>query len=143
MIISIIQKSDTEIPKNTIKNIKIHLLNSLRILKKRIYQNLNIIFVNPTEIKNINQKYLKRNYPTDVISIKNEIPINNSRSIGEIIICPTIAIKNSKKYHHTFEKEIIELSIHGLIHLYGYDHKNKQDLVKWNNIYNKINNIVK
>jgi rRNA maturation RNase YbeY len=42
--------------------------------------------------------------------------------LGSILICPAIAKKQAKGFHHPFEREMAFLFIHGLLHIFGYDH---------------------
>ena len=49
------------------------------------------------------------------------------RVLGDIYICLKRAHDQSIEYGHSFLREICFLSIHGLLHLLGYDHMNKED----------------
>jgi probable rRNA maturation factor len=80
--------------------------------KKKI--ELSIAIVNPEEIKKLNKKYRKKNKPTDVLSF-GEI----SGDISEIVICPEEVEKNGKN----FKKELTLVLIHGILHLFKYDHE--------------------
>lgn len=128
---------------------------------------LNIIFTGLDEISALNLKYRNFSKPTDVLSFSYETGSLTSPGIrepgredmqkncgfyitGEIVICPEIALENSSKiknidlYGNTIqwdiEKEITLLIIHGILHLYGYDHEKKQDFRSMENIQNSILN---
>lgn len=101
-------------------------------------------------IHKINKKYRKIDSPTDVISfafldfkklclnkIQNKNVIN---SIGEIYICYDKIIEQSKKYQHSFNRELCFLFTHGLLHLLGYDHIKKHDENKMFSLQNEILN---
>ena len=77
---------------------------------------LSIALVGPGRIKELNKKYRKKNRVTDVLSFL----YNDS---GEIIICPTKVKENAKRFKSTFEKELARVLIHGILHLFGYDHE--------------------
>ncbi|OGZ17688.1 MAG: rRNA maturation RNase YbeY [Candidatus Nealsonbacteria bacterium RBG_13_36_15] len=92
---------------------------------------LSIALVGPTEIKKINKRYLGRNKATDVLAFpefkKNKtIPTRKIKNLGEIIICPIEVKKNARRFNSTFKKELIEVLIHGIMHLLGYDHEKNQ-----------------
>ena len=95
----------------------------------------NIIIVNEDKIHEINKKYRNIDKPTDVISFALEdddtmINLDDIRVLGDIYICIEKVISQSKEYGHSFERELTFLAIHGLLHLLGYDHMNKEDEIK-------------
>ena len=91
----------------------------------------NIIFVEKEKIKEINKAYRGKDSVTDVISFALEddktFVKTNFRVLGDIYICYEKAIEQSEEYGHSLLREILFLSIHGLLHLLGYDHMNKSD----------------
>lgn len=91
----------------------------------------NIIFVNNNTIRSINKKYRKIDKETDVITFALEddsnIKYNNIRVLGDIYISIDKATKQSKEYGHSLKREICFLTVHGLLHLLGYDHINEKD----------------
>ena len=84
-----------------------------KVLKgeNRERENISIAFVSSAEIKKSNQKYRKKNKPTDVLSFK----LDEKDCLGEIVICPEVVKKNGDK--------IAEMLVHGILHLLGYDHE--------------------
>jgi len=80
--------------------------------KKKI--ELSIAIVNPEEIKKLNKEYRKKNKPTDVLSF-GEI----GGDVSEIVICPEEVEKNGEN----FKKELTLVLIHGILHLFKYDHE--------------------
>ena len=47
-------------------------------------------------------------------------------NLGEILICPQEVKKNAKKYGLTFKKELARVLIHGILHLFGYEHEENE-----------------
>jgi probable rRNA maturation factor len=93
---------------------------------------ISIVFVVDAEIKEINNFYLNRNYPTNVISF----PISegafkniNPEILGDIVISVERALTDSQKYGLSFDDEIDFLLIHGLLHLLGYNHENTAEKI--------------
>lgn len=91
----------------------------------------NIIIVDKKEIQEINRTYRNIDRVTDVISfaleddksfIKTEF-----RILGDIYICLDKTIEQAKEYGHSLKREISFLTIHGLLHLLGYDHIKKEE----------------
>ncbi|MDO8559940.1 MAG: rRNA maturation RNase YbeY [bacterium] len=74
------------------------------------------------------------NAPTDVLSFPSRDdaswPKPVERILGEVVICYPIAVRQAKTYRHSTRREVIELLIHGLAHLAGFDHDTKTAAVK-------------
>ncbi len=104
-----------------------------------------LALVDNKTIKKLNQKFLKRNYPTDVLSFPiNEKNINGSYYLGDIIISVPQAFNQCFKLNHGLEREIEILTIHGFLHLIGYDHETdrgemRKEEEKLHRIFLKIN----
>ena len=102
-----------------INKLTIHKLVDL--LKKELnftIKNLEISFVNSSEIVQLNNKYLHHNYSTDIITF--DYSKLDSSLEGEILISLDDALENSKRFHTSFKRELIRLVIHGILHLLGY-----------------------
>ena len=100
------------------------------------YQNINnaifnIIIVNDKEIHEINKIYRNKDSVTDVISFALEDDESfiqtDFRVLGDIYVCLNKAKQQAEEYGHSFLREISFLTIHGLLHLLGYDHMTKEE----------------
>lgn len=90
---------------------------------------INIILCSDSYLLEINTKYLKHNYFTDIITFNfNEGDIIS----GELYISIERVIENSKKFRTKEEIELIRVIIHGILHLLGYkdDTKTQKDLMR-------------
>jgi len=101
-------------------------------LKKENLENVefNIIFVDSKTIHDINKTYRKVDRVTDVISFAledNKTIELDHRLLGDIYICIEKADEQAKEFGHSFLRELSFLTIHGLLHLLGYDHMEKKD----------------
>ena len=111
----------------TVKNV---LESALRYLKieNSIF---NVIIVSTEKIHELNKTYRNIDRPTDVISFALEddetFVKTDYRVLGDIYICLDKAKEQAIEYGHSFKREICFLSIHGLLHLLGYDHMTKED----------------
>ena len=100
------------------------------------------------EIKYLNKKFRKKNKSTDVLSFpfhtKKELEKRLKKEkeiyIGDIIINFN-KIKN-KKVKKNFQLEFDRLWIHGLVHLFGHDHKKNKDFRKMHNVEKKYFDLV-
>lgn len=90
-----------------------------------------IVFVNNEKIQDLNKNYRNIDRVTDVISFAFEdnakVLYNSVRFLGEIYICIPKMIEQAKEYGHSEVRELAFLTVHGLLHLLGYDHINKED----------------
>ena len=105
-----------------------------RALKSEKIKNasFNVILIDDKEITKINKMYRKKDKPTDVISFalednKKSISAYNKRILGDIYISVETAKKQAKEYNHSLKRELCFLSVHGLLHLLGYDHIEEKD----------------
>lgn len=117
---------------------------TLKILKLKDIYFLEVDIITSKKIHLINKKYRNRNSVTDVISFafnddkKNDLGLKDFNFLGCIFINYQRAKTQAKKYGNTFNREICFLFIHGLLHLLGYDHMNKQDEEIMTNLQKKI-----
>jgi len=90
----------------------------------------NIIIVDNKKIREINKEYRKIDKETDVISFALEDYMDITlphRLLGDIYISIDKAKGQAIEYGHSLLRELGFLSIHGLLHLLGYDHMNEED----------------
>lgn len=92
---------------------------------------MNIIVVSLGKIHSINKEYRGIDRPTDVISFALEddetFIKTDYRVLGDIYICLDKVVEQAHEYGHSFKREISFLTVHGILHLLGYDHMNKED----------------
>ena len=101
-------------------------------LKREKLENVefNIIFVDSKTIHEMNRTYRNVDRVTDVISFAledNKTIELDHRLLGDIYICIEKAEEQAKEYGHSFLRELSFLTIHGLLHLLGYDHMEKEE----------------
>lgn len=82
-------------------------------------------------IKGINRKFRGVNEPTDVLAFDYSTKAPSVRIpktlLGEIIVSTETCAKQAKEYKVDFKKELSLLLIHGVLHLLGYNHTDKED----------------
>ncbi|MFT8320500.1 MAG: rRNA maturation RNase YbeY [Bacillus sp. (in: firmicutes)] len=97
---------------------------------------LSVTFVDNQRIQEINKEYREKNQPTDVISFameelgEGEIQLvggDMPRMLGDIIISIDKAHEQALEYGHSYKRELGFLSVHGFLHLLGYDHLTKEE----------------
>lgn len=91
----------------------------------------NIIIVDNEYIHQLNKTYRGVDRPTDVISFALEdngaCETEFGRILGDIYISIDQARIQAKEYGHSLKRELAFLSIHGFLHLLGYDHMTEEE----------------
>ena len=86
-------------------------------------KHLDITFVDDKTISVLNKKFMNKKGPTDVLSF----PFDEKYFLGDIVISLDTAKKQALILKLGFIDHLLFLVIHGLLHLSGYDHKNKNE----------------
>lgn len=91
---------------------------------------LDVLLVDEEEMTQLHIKWMDEPGPTDVLTFPmDELRPNSPEPgmLGDIVLCPQVAIRQAESAHHSFTHEVSILGIHGLLHIVGYDHHNKED----------------
>jgi probable rRNA maturation factor len=111
---------------------------------------VSLLFVDEEAIAGLNERFLGKTGPTDVLSfpIEDE-PGPSGRSpdfggtgpgtaadegvpmlLGDVVICPVVAARNAVAHEVPFEDEVALLVVHGLLHLLGMDHEDDAEAAR-------------
>ncbi len=97
---------------------------------------VNVVIVDAQAIREFNSVYRGIDKETDVLSfaineIGDEEPAYESpepdNMLGDILICMERAYSQAQEYGHTLERELAFLTVHGMLHLLGYEHENDNE----------------
>jgi len=91
---------------------------------------ISIAFVSRDEIQELNLRYRNIDEPTDVLSFPFSEPGTSSiapATLGDIVICLEIAEEQAQRFGHSHKREVGFLTVHGLLHLLGFDHEAEED----------------
>lgn len=118
-------------------------LKTLEVLKLKDEYDLSVIICGPITIKRINKEYRDIDKETDVISFAllddfQDYEFDQVIELGDIFINRNKVISQAIEYDHSIAREFVFLFVHGLLHLFGYDHMEKQDEKKMFAIQKKI-----
>jgi probable rRNA maturation factor len=105
---------------------------------------ISVSFVDNETIREINHQYRDKNQVTDVISFAMEddefnlIHEDAPRTLGDIIISTDRAEEQAEDYGHSYRRELLFLSLHGFLHLLGYDHMEEAEEKEMNRTQDEI-----
>ena len=131
---NIIWKKKIKDPNTFIKK-RLKILSKKNFFKKK-KQIFSILLTNNKKMKNLNNKFRKKNKPTDVLSFPIYHKMLNNLYIGDIAI--SYEIINKRSQNSNFFLEFDKIWIHGYLHLLGYKHKKLFDY----KIMNKKENLI-
>lgn len=97
--------------------------DALRIRKNDI---VSIGFVSVAQMRKLNHAWRGKNSVTDVLSFE----LDEGLLKGEILLNYEQAARQAKQMKHTTQDEICFLIVHGVLHLWGYDHEDQKDAKK-------------
>lgn len=82
---------------------------------------INYIFTTEKEIIQINKKYLKHSYATDIITFEYNLP--QEPILSDIYISVDTVKSNAERFNSSFNLELHRVIFHGILHLCGYSDK--------------------
>ena len=94
-------------------------------------------------IKELNFKYRKKNNPTNVLSFPMQSSYMNKFILGDIVMANQTLIKEAEEQRVTKYDHLCKMTIHGMLHLLGYDHKTEKQFKQMNKYENLIYNTIK
>jgi rRNA maturation RNase YbeY len=106
--------------------------------EKRPPGNLNFIFCSDEYLLDMNIRFLKHNFFTDVITF--DLSSSKEETIGEIYISIDRVKDNAKNLNVGTNEELHRVIFHGVLHLSGYKDKTKNDIIKMRKAENKYLN---
>ncbi|MGA9853567.1 MAG: rRNA maturation RNase YbeY [Gammaproteobacteria bacterium] len=84
---------------------------------------LSIRIVDEDESTTFNQTYRHKDYPTNVLSFPAELPPGiQSLLLGDLVMCAPVVMKEAAEQGKAAEAHWAHLTVHGTLHLLGYDH---------------------
>ena len=107
---------------------------------------LSILIVVDFQIEALNKKYLNRSGPTNVIAF----PMREGRFsnitpqlLGDVVISVEAAMREGELAKISMEDRFDQLLVHGILHLFGYDHeKSKEEADKMEKKSNELSGVL-
>lgn len=90
-----------------------------------VFASVNITVTDEKRIHELNLQFRNVDRPTDVLSFPawdgSQFDVTDG-FLGDIAICMQVAMKQANQYGHSLERELAFLTVHGMLHIMGYDH---------------------
>jgi probable rRNA maturation factor len=125
MKIEITNLTEIDCEQSRIESVAEHAMNSVGLHPDC---ELSISLVDEIEMSNLHQRWMDEPGATDVLSfpmdeIKPNSAIDGPGMLGDVILCPEFAAQQAKQAGNNLQDELELLTIHGILHLVGYDHR--------------------
>lgn len=95
---------------------------------------VSLVLADDEYIRNLNKQYRGKDCATDVLSFAlnegDEPDIVDGPAevlLGDIVISLETATRQAAEFGHTLERELAFLTVHGMLHLLGYDHETPEE----------------
>ena len=90
---------------------------------------LSVTFVDDQEMEELHIKWMDEPGTTDVLSFPMDMPEGRGDAVtlGDIVIDPIVAAQQAQSAGHSVNHEIYILATHGLLHILGYDHADRDE----------------
>jgi len=116
------RQKNKQIEETSLKKVAQKILNDLACPDGE----LSVLIVDDVQIREINRDYLQRDWPTNVISFamrEGEGGEVHPELLGDVVISADTAARDAAEAGLPFESELYFLLLHGILHLFGYDHE--------------------
>jgi probable rRNA maturation factor len=101
---------------------------ALRAAKRRGNAELSIRIADADEGRSLNRQYRDRDYATNVLSFPIELPGGIKLPLlGDLVICAPVLAKEAADQGKRLRDHYAHMTIHGTLHLLGYDHETDAD----------------
>jgi len=91
------------------------------------------------EAAQLNMKFRGKDYATNVLSFPLEFPEETGIPyIGDIVICPEVVAREAVEQGKPMLAHYAHLTVHGTLHLLGYDHENDDDALEMETLETQI-----
>jgi len=143
------EQNDVEIDLPRWRNLAV---NALRAEGVRGGCELSLFFVDEATIADLNAEHMGKTGPTDVLSFPLDgVEVADTQGpgaltrgparphpdhddmptlLGDVLVCPTVAIRQAPDHAGTIDDELALLVVHGVLHVLGFDHAIEEDALR-------------
>jgi len=129
--IEINNESGVPVDEAAIQRLTVYALDQLHVHPDA---ELGIVFVDEAAMEQLHLQWMDEPGPTDVLSFPmdelrpgNEDNLTPAGLLGDIVVCPQVAIAQAEAAGHSPLEEMLLLTTHGMLHLLGFDHAEPEE----------------
>jgi probable rRNA maturation factor len=129
--IEVLNESGTDVDAHELSRLSRFVMDSMHV---HPMAELCIKVVDEATIAELNEQWMDKEGPTDVLAfpmdelrpgLVNEEP--EEGVLGDLVLCPAVAARQAKDAGHSVRDEVDLLTVHGILHLLGYDHAEPEE----------------
>lgn len=131
MTIDLANETDIEVDLEELRDCAEWVMQEMRVHPEA---DLTVTIIDEAAMEVLHVKWMDLPGPTDVMSF----PMDELRPgregadpeegiLGDIVLCPTVAAKQAAEAGHTTAEEMLLLTVHGILHLLGFDHAEPEE----------------
>lgn len=131
MSIEINNESAIAVDEQAIQRLAVYALDQLHVHPDA---ELAVVFVDEAAMEQLHVQWMDEPGPTDVLSFPmDELRPGSEESmtppglLGDIVVCPQVAIAQAETAGHSPLEEMLLLTTHGILHLLGFDHAEPEE----------------
>jgi probable rRNA maturation factor len=131
MSIELNNESGVEVDEAAVQRLAVYALDELHVHPDA---ELAIVFVDEAAMEQLHVQWMDEPGPTDVLSFPmdelrpgTEDMMTPPGLLGDIVVCPQVAIAQAETAGHSPLEEMLLLTCHGILHLLGFDHAEPED----------------
>lgn len=128
-------------PEKELTALAAHAIRSMK-LDERV--ELSILAVDEAEMERLYIEWMDEPGATDVLSFPidqlrpGQAFVEDNSVLGDVVLCPSVAVRQAKDAGHSFDEELEVLLVHGILHLMGFDHAEPDQEVEMFGLQKKI-----
>ena len=131
MSIEVLNESGTDVDAHELSKLSRFVMDRMRV---HPLAELCIKIVDEATIAQLNEQWMDKEGPTDVLAF----PMDELRPglvteepeegvLGDLVLCPAVAERQAREAGHSTKDEVELLTVHGILHLLGYDHAEPEE----------------
>ena len=131
MSVELTNESGVPVDEESLQAITLHAMAQMKVHPDA---DVAIVLVDEKAMADLHLQWMDEPGPTDVLSF----PMDELRPglegddaaegiLGDIVLCPTVAKQQAEKAGHSLMDELHLLTVHGMLHLLGFDHAEPED----------------
>ena len=129
MSIEVANESGVAVDESALASVARHVLAAMQVNPSA---ELSIMVVTTEVMTELHERWMDEPGPTDVMAFPMDDLVDESRRpdapeigpalLGDVVLCPAFAAAQARKAGHGLADELALLTVHGVLHLLGYDH---------------------